>query len=42
MSKFILGVVTGIVICTVGVSGIFHLIDKSVNKVQQVAKEVAQ
>jgi hypothetical protein len=26
----------------VGVSGIFHVIDKSVNKVQQVAKEAAQ
>ena len=42
MSKFISGVITGIVICTIGVSGIFHLLDKSVSKVQEVAKEAAK
>lgn len=42
MSKFILGFIAGIVICTVGVSGIFHVLDKGVNKVQEVAKEAAQ
>ena len=40
--KFVLGVITGIVICTVGVSGLTHMLDKSVSKVQEVAKEAAQ
>jgi hypothetical protein len=42
MFKFVLGVVTGIVICTVGVAGIFHVLDKGVSKVQEVAKEAAE
>jgi hypothetical protein len=42
MFKFILGVITGIVICTVGVAGVFHVLDKSVSKVQEVAKEAAE
>ena len=42
MSKFLAGVVVGIVICTVGFSGIAHMIDKGVNKVQEITKEAAK
>jgi hypothetical protein len=40
--KFVAGVVVGIVICTVGFSGIARIIDNGVNKVQEVTKEVAK
>ena len=39
--KYIAGVVTGIVICTVGFTGIARILDNSVTKVQSVAKEAA-
>jgi hypothetical protein len=42
MTKFIAGVVTGIIICTVGLSGIFKMFDNGVSKVQDVAKEAAK
>jgi hypothetical protein len=42
MKTFILGAIFGILICTVGVSGIARILDNGVNKVQSVAKEVAQ
>ena len=41
MIKYIAGVVTGIVICTVGFTGIARILDNSVTKVQSVAKEAA-
>lgn len=42
MIKFIIGVVTGIMICTVGFSGIFKMMDNGVSKVQEVSKEAAK
>jgi hypothetical protein len=40
--KFVAGVVVGVVICTVGFSGIARMIDNGVNKVQEVAKEATK
>jgi hypothetical protein len=42
MSKFIAGTIFGILVCTVGFSGIAKIFDNSVNKVQEVAKEAAK
>jgi hypothetical protein len=42
MKAYILGVVTGIVICTVGLSGIFKMFDNGVQKVQEVSREAAK
>ena len=40
--KFVAGVVVGIVICTVGFSGMARMLDNGVNKVQEVTKEAAK
>ena len=42
MIKFLAGIVVGVMICTVGFSGIFKILDNGVTKVQQVSKEAAQ
>jgi|LauGreDrversion4_2_1035121.scaffolds.fasta_scaffold76783_7 hypothetical protein len=42
MFNFIAGVITGIVIATVGVSGIAQIADKGVHKVQETIKETAK
>ena len=42
MKGFILGTVCGILICTVGLSGIARILDNSVAKVQEVTKEAAK
>jgi hypothetical protein len=42
MKQFFIGTVFGIVVATVGFSGIARMIDKSVDKVQDVAKEAAK
>jgi len=42
MIKFVAGVVVGVVICTVGFSGVARMIDNGVNKVQEVTKEAAK
>ena len=42
MKGFIVGTVFGILICTVGVSGIAKILDNGVAKVQEVTKEAAQ
>jgi hypothetical protein len=42
MTKFIAGFVLGIVVATVGFSGIAKLLDNGVNKVKEVATEKAQ
>jgi hypothetical protein len=42
MKMFIAGTVFGIIICTVGFSGIAKMFDNGVSKVQSVAKEAAQ
>lgn len=42
MKNFIAGIICGIVICTVGFSGIARIFDNGVSKVQSVAKEAAK
>jgi hypothetical protein len=42
MKQFIIGTVFGIVLCTVGLSGMAKMFDNGVSKVQQVTKEAAQ
>ena len=42
MKTFIIGAIFGIVLCTVGLSGIAKIFDNGVSKVQQVTKEAAQ
>lgn len=42
MKSFIAGTVFGIVICTVGFSGIAKMFDNGVNKVQEVSREAAK
>jgi hypothetical protein len=42
MKTFIIGAIFGIVLCTVGFSGIARIFDNGVSKVQQVTKEAAQ
>ena len=42
MTKFIVGVVVGIVISSVGVSGIARLVDKGVDQTKTVIQEQAK
>ena len=42
MKGFILGTVFGIVICTVGFSGIAKIFDNGLSKVQEISKEAAK
>jgi hypothetical protein len=42
MKTFILGTIFGIVLCTVGLSGLAKVFDNGVHKVQEVAKDAAQ
>jgi hypothetical protein len=42
MKGFIVGTIFGIVICTVGFTGIARLFDNGVAKVQEVAKEASK
>lgn len=42
MKMYIAGIVTGIVICTVGFSGIARMFDNGVAKVQEVSREAAK
>jgi len=42
MTKFILGVVVGIVIASVGFSGIARIADKGVQTIQQQSRDLAQ
>jgi hypothetical protein len=42
MRAFVLGTVFGILICTVGLSGIAKILDNGVAKVQEVSKEAAK
>jgi hypothetical protein len=37
--QFIIGIILGIVISTIGFSGLAHIADSGVDKVKQVAKE---
>jgi hypothetical protein len=42
MKVFIVGTIFGILICTVGFSGLARMVDNGVTKVQSVAKEAAK
>lgn len=42
MKNFILGTIFGIVVCTVGFSGIARLFDNGVAKVQNVARDAVK
>ena len=42
MIKFLLGVITGIVISTVGLAGLVNFVDAGVQKVQEASKELVR
>lgn len=42
MKSFIAGTIFGILICTVGLSGIARMLDNGVSKVQEISKEAAK
>jgi hypothetical protein len=42
MKAFVLGTIFGILVCTVGLSGIARILDNGVSKVQEVSKEAAK
>ena len=42
MKAFVLGTIFGILICTVGLSGIARILDNGVSKVQEVSKDAAK
>jgi hypothetical protein len=42
MSKFILGVVVGIAISTVGINGIVRIIEKGVDTTKNIVQETAK
>lgn len=42
MKGFIAGTIFGIVICTIGFTGVARMFDNGVSKVQEVAKEASK
>jgi hypothetical protein len=42
MKMFIIGTVFGLVVATVGFSGVARMLDNGVSKVQAISKEAAQ
>jgi hypothetical protein len=42
MFKFLAGFIFGLVVCTVGVTGLAKMMDNGVSKVQSAAKEASQ
>lgn len=42
MKSFVAGTIFGILICTVGLSGIAKMLDNGVSKVQEISKEAAK
>lgn len=42
MFKFIIGVIVGIALVTIGASGVVRILDKGVESVQSKSKELAQ
>lgn len=42
MKDFAIGVIFGIIICTVGISGITKIVDNGIDKLQSVAKEASK
>ena len=42
MKGFVLGTIFGIVICTVGFTGVAKILDTGVNKVQEYSRDAAK
>lgn len=42
MKNFLIGVVVGVVLTTVGFSGVARMLDNGLNKVQEISKEAAK
>ena len=42
MTKFLIGFVAGLVVATVGFSGVARIMDSGVQTIQQTTKELAQ
>lgn len=42
MKNFIIGTVFGIVVATIGFSGVAHMLDKAVNKTKETATELSK
>lgn len=42
MKSFVAGTIFGILICTVGLSGIAKMLDNGVSKIQEISKEAAK
>lgn len=42
MIKFAVGIAVGITLATVGLSGVAHIVDNSVAKIQQITKEATK
>ena len=42
MTKFLIGFVLGVVVATVGFSGVAQILDNGVTRVQDVSREIAQ
>ena len=42
MNKFVIGFFAGIIVATIGFSGVARLLDRSVQKVKEVATEQAK
>jgi len=42
MKVFIAGTIFGLILATVGIGGLFKMVDNGVSKVQEVSKEVAK
>lgn len=42
MSKVFVGFILGVLVCTVGLTGIARMFDNGVSKVQEVAKDAAK
>jgi len=42
MTKFLIGFVLGVVVATVGFSGVAQILDNGVSRVQDVSREIAK
>ena len=42
MTKFVLGIIVGIALATVGLSGVAHMVDSGVAKIQQITKKASK
>jgi hypothetical protein len=42
MTKFLMGFVAGLIVATVGFSGVARMLDNGVSRVQDVSREISQ